>query len=148
MPTISKILFLNVTLVFWFCLVIDNVYRIQKSEVKIFYLVFSYIYIFTYIYVRPPPLRKGPQRISVGLKLGFPRNCYIFCAKFARNFFFCELLRNFCASNAMSIARFCTIFWRKLRKTGNIFLHIFAHEMKRVLRKTESITQNVVFSAN
>ena len=61
------------------------------------------------------------------LKLGFPRNSYIFCAKFAlfsRKFYFCELLRikriffaqfaqnrkyfvaNFCALNGKSFAQF------------------------------------------
>ena len=68
--------------------------------------------------------------------LGFPRNGYIFCAKFAlfsRKYFFCELLRNFCAWNTMSFARFCAILLRKLRKTGNIFLRIFSYETKIVL---------------
>ena len=42
------------------------------------------------------------------------------CAIFEQNFFF-ELLRYFFAWNAMSFARFCAIFLRNLRKTGNIF---------------------------
>ena len=38
------------------------------------------------------------------------------CAIFAQ-IFFCELLRNFCAWNAISFVQF---FWRNLRKTGTI----------------------------
>ena len=88
------------------------------------------------------------------LCLGFPRNGYIFCAKFAlfsRKIFFCELLRNFCAWNAMSFARFCAIFFAQFPQNQKYFLRIFAHETKivvRNLRKTGSITQNVTFSAN
>ena len=72
------------------------------------------------------------------ISLGFPRNGYIFCAKFAlfsRKFFFCELLRNFCAWNAMSFARFCAIFFAQFAQNRKYFLRIFAHETKIVLRK-------------
>ena len=59
------------------------------------------------------------------LKLGFPRNSYIFCAKFAlfsRKFYFCELLRYFCAWNAMSFARFCAIYFAQFAQNWKYFL--------------------------
>jgi len=39
--------------------------------------------------------------------------------RYFRAIFFCELF---------------AFFWRNLRKPGNIFLRIFAHETKRILR--------------
>ena len=71
----------------------------------------------------------GPN-IFVGSRVGFPRNDYIFCAKFAlfsRKIFFCELLRMkrnefcavlrnfFCAICAKSEIFFCE-FLRMKRK--------------------------------
>ena len=55
------------------------------------------------------------------------------CAIFAQ-FYCCELLRYFCAWNAMSFARFFAIFLRNLRKTGNSFCESCAWNEILVLR--------------
>ena len=87
-------------------------------------------------------------------RLGFPRNGLIFCTKFALfsgKIFFCKLLCNFCAWNAMSFAWFCSIFFaqfvqnrkyilRKLRMKQNFSFAPFAQNRK--------FYANVTFQAN
>ena len=68
--------------------------------------------------------------------LGFPRNGYIFCAKFAlfsRKYFFANFCAIFAHETQWVLRDFAQFLLRKLRKTGNIFLRIFSYETKIVL---------------
>ena len=67
--------------------------------------------------------------------------------------FLCMKRNEFCAVLRYFFARFCAIFLRNLRITGNIFLRklrikrnfSFTQFILRNLRKTASFTQNVIF---
>ena len=68
--------------------------------------------------------------------------------RYFRANFFGELLRYFCAWNALSFARFYSIFLRNLRKTGNIFCESSAsNEILIVLYFFAQFAQNRKFYA-